>query len=60
MVKEAEKYKDQDDKLRKKVESRNALEAYLVNIKHTVNDDKVQDKFAPGEKDSVLSKVSEI
>lgn len=60
LVKEAEKYKDQDDKLRKKIESRNSLEAYLVNIKHTVNDDKIQDKLAPGEKDSVLSKVNEI
>ena len=60
LVKEAEKYKDQDDKLRKKVESRNGLEAYLVNVKHTVNDDKIQDKLAPGEKDSVLSKVNEI
>ena len=60
LVKEAEKYKDQDDKMRKKVESRNALEAYLVNIKHTVNDEKMEGKFGPGEKESVMSKVSEI
>ena len=58
LVKEAEKYKDQDDKLRKKVEAKNALEAYCVNIKHTVNDDKVADKFAPGEKETVMSKIS--
>lgn len=60
LVKEAEKYKDQDEKLRKKVEAKNALEAYCVNIKHTVNDDKVADKFAPGEKDTVLNKISEV
>ena len=60
LVKEAEKYKDQDDKMRKKVESRNSLEAYLVNIKHTVNDEKMEGKFGPGEKESVMSKVSEI
>ena len=60
LVKEAEKYKDQDDKLRKKVEAKNALEAYCVNIKHTVNDEKVADKFAPGEKDTVLNKISEV
>ena len=60
LVKEAEKYKDQDDKMRKKVESKNALEAYLVNIKHTVNDEKMEGKFGPGEKESVMSKVSEI
>ena len=60
LVKEAEKYKDQDEKLRKKVESRNALEAYLVNIKHTVNDEKLEGKFGPGEKESVFNKISEV
>ena len=60
LVKEAEKFKDQDEKLRKKVEARNGLEAYCVNIKHTVNDDKLADKFAPGEKETVLNKVSEV
>lgn len=48
LVKEAEKYKDQDEKMRKKIEARNGLEAYCINIKHTLNDDKIQDKFAPG------------
>ena len=60
LIKEAEKYKDQDDKMRKKVEARNGLEAYCVNIKHTLNDDKLDGKFAPGEKESVLSKVNEV
>lgn len=46
--------------MRKRVEARNALEGYCVNIKHTVNDDKVQDKFGPGEKEEVLSKISEV
>lgn len=46
--------------MRKKVEARNGLEAYCVNIKHTVNDDKLADKFAPGEKDTVLNKVNEV
>ena len=59
-MKEAEKYKDQDDKLRKKVEAKNGLEAYLVGIKHTLNDEKMEGKFGPGEKEQVLSKISEI
>lgn len=46
--------------MRKKVEAKNGLEAYCVNIKHTLNDDKMQDKFAPGEKESMLGKVSEV
>lgn len=60
LIKEAERYKDQDDKMRKKVEARNGLEAYCVNIKHTLNDDKLDGKFAPGEKESMLNKVNEV
>ena len=60
LVKEAERFKDQDEKMRKKVEAKNSLEAYCVNIKHTVEDEKLADKFAPGEKESVLSKVNEV
>ena len=60
LVKEAEKYKDQDDKQRKQIEARNALEAYCVNIKHTCNDEKLEGKFAPGEKEEVLNKVTEV
>lgn len=59
-MKEAEKFKDQDEKLRKKVEARNGLEAYCVNIKHTMNDEKMEGKFAPGEKETMLNKINEI
>ena len=45
LIKDAEKYKDQDDLIRKRIEAKNGLESYLVNIKHTLGDDKVADKF---------------
>lgn len=38
LIKDAEKFKDQDEKIRKRVEARNSLEGYCVNIKHTLND----------------------
>ena len=38
LIKEAEKYKDADEKIRKRVESKNALESYCVSIKHTLDD----------------------
>lgn len=50
LVKEAQRYKEQDDKLRKQVQARNSLEAFCVNIKHTIDDEKLQDKFSPGQK----------
>ena len=38
LVKEAEKYKEQDDKIRKQVEAKNGLESYCVNVKNTLDD----------------------
>merc|ERR1712110_668118 len=46
MVQEAEKYKAEDDKLRKKVDAKNGLENYCFQIKNTLNDEKLKDKFS--------------
>ena len=59
LIKEAEKYKDADEKIRKRVEAKNALESYCVSIKHTLNDDKLKDKFDATEKSSMEEKVKE-
>lgn len=60
LIKEAEKYKDQDEKIRRKVEAKNGLESYCTNVKHAVSDEKFQGKISEDEKRNVLSKVSEI
>ena len=38
MIKEAEKYKEEDEIQKKRVESKNTLENYLYNMKNTIND----------------------
>jgi L1 cell adhesion molecule like protein len=60
LVKEAEKFKDQDEKMRKKVEAKNGLEAYCVNIKHTLNDEKLQGKIPEDDKQTLLGKITEV
>ena len=50
LVKEAEKYKDQDEKVRKRIEAKNGLQSYYVNIKHTIDDEKLKHKIEEGEK----------
>jgi len=50
MVQDAEKYKDEDDKLRKKIDAKNALENYCFQMKNTLNDEKVADKFTDEDK----------
>jgi len=60
LIKDAEKYKDQDELIRKRVEAKNGLESYLVNIRHSLSDEKLKDKFTAEDKEKVNKKVSEI
>jgi L1 cell adhesion molecule like protein len=46
--------------MRKKVEAKNGLEGYCVNIKHTINDENVKGKIDEGEKQTLLGKISEV
>ena len=60
LIKEAEKYKDQDEKIRKRVEAKNALESYCVSIKHTIDDEKLKDKIPAEEKETIKTKVEQV
>jgi len=53
MVQEAEKFKDEDLKLRKQVDAKNGLENYCFQIKNTLIDDKIKDKFTEEDKVSI-------
>merc|ERR1712151_1463080 len=50
LVRDAEKYKTEDDALRKKVESKNTYENYIYSVRQTLTDEKVKDKFSADEK----------
>lgn len=43
LLQEAEKYKAEDEAIKKRVEARNGLEAYLANIKNSLNEEKLKD-----------------
>ena len=45
MVQEAEKYKSEDEEVKRKVEARNALENYAYNMRNTVRDEKIASKL---------------
>jgi L1 cell adhesion molecule like protein len=58
MVKEAEKFKEQDDALKEKVESRNKLESYLFSVRNSMlSDDKM--KEALGDDAETVDKTSQ-
>jgi len=60
MVKDAEKYKEEDDKQRDRLQAKNALESYAFSMKQTVEDDKLRDKISDDDRKAVLDKCSEV
>ncbi|KAG8195095.1 hypothetical protein JTE90_013573 [Oedothorax gibbosus] len=59
MVKDAEKYKDDDDKQKNRISSKNALESYAFNIKSTIDDEKLKDKIPEDDRKKVIDKVND-
>lgn len=45
LVRDAEKFKGEDELIKKKVEAKNALENYCYSVKNTLKDEKLKDKF---------------
>ena len=50
MVHEAEKYKSEDDKIKRRIETKNALESYCFQMKNTLTDKKLASFFIAEEK----------
>ena len=46
MVKEAERFKEEDERQRRRIDAKNALENYAYSLKNTLSDDKGKDKIA--------------
>ena len=60
MVKNAEKYRDEDEKQKERISAKNSLESYAFNMKSTVEDEKLKDKISEEDKKKVLEKCNEI
>jgi L1 cell adhesion molecule like protein len=53
LVKEAEKFKDEDEKVRQRVEAKNQLEQLCYGYRQTLTEEKLKDKFSDEEKKKV-------
>jgi len=60
MVRDAEKYKDEDDKQKDRISAKNSLESYAFNMKSTMEDEKLKDKISAEDKQKVLDKCNEV
>ena len=59
MVAEAEKYAQEDDAMKEKIEAKNALENYAYSMRNSVNDEKMAGKLEAADKETIEKAVSE-
>ena len=60
LVKEAERFKKEDEKVRERIEARNALEQYAYQVRSTMKEEKLKAKFSEDDKRKVNDKVDEV
>jgi len=59
MVKDAEKYKDEDEKQKEKISAKNSLEGFAFNLKQTLEDPALKDKISSEDREKVMQKADE-
>merc|ERR1739848_551110 len=60
MVADAEKYKDEDEKVKKRIEAKNGLENYCFQMKNQLDDEKLKDKFTEEDKTLIQESSKEV
>jgi len=60
MIAEAEQFKEDDEKLKEKIEAKNSLESHLYTVRSTLNDEKTKLSFSDDDKTDINVKLSEI
>jgi len=60
MVNDAEKYKDEDEKQKHRITSKNSLESYAFQMKSTIEDEKIKDKISEEDKKKIVDKCNEV
>jgi L1 cell adhesion molecule like protein len=59
LVKDAEKYKEEDEKVAKRVEAKNSFEQYLYSVKNSLNEDNVKSKLSKDDIENIESLCKE-
>ncbi|XP_024373186.1 heat shock cognate 70 kDa protein [Physcomitrium patens] len=59
MVRDAEKYKNEDEEVKKKVDAKNSLENYAYNMRNTIRDDKISSQLSSDDKQALEKAVND-
>ena len=60
MIKQAEQFKEEDEKQAQRIEAKGHLENSIFSVKQTINDEKLKDKLKQEDKDTLENKCKEI
>ncbi|KAF3429349.1 hypothetical protein E2986_06769 [Frieseomelitta varia] len=60
MVNEAERYHAEDESQKERITAKNNLESYCFNMKNTIEDGKVKEKIAEGDRKRIADKCNEV
>jgi L1 cell adhesion molecule like protein len=60
MVKDAEKYRAEDEKQKQRNSAQNALESYCFKMMSSVEDETLKDKISESDKNTILDKCNEV
>merc|ERR1719273_2536097 len=60
IVKDAERYKEEDERMRKKVAAKNGLESFAYQIRNACDDPKMKDVLSDEDKTSIIEAVDEV
>lgn len=59
MVNEAETYRNEDEKQRERINSKNALESYCFQMKSTIEDENIKNKLSDSDRQNILQKCDD-
>jgi heat shock protein 1/8 len=59
MVSEAEKYKEEDNRHKERIDARNGLENYIYSVKNSTDDAKLKDKLSEEERNTIEAACKE-
>jgi len=60
MVKDADKYRAEDDKQKERIQAKNSLESYVFAMKQSIEDEKLRDKINDSDRTKIQDKCKEV
>ena len=60
MVSESEKYKEEDNRIRERIESKNKLENYIYSMKHSISEETIKSKISSDDLSTLEKKLDEM